>query len=80
MRFMPYSDEDMDSLHILPLAVMPLQTRGLQNANLVKNSQLRSVVELFAGKQTGSGQIEIGDLGLQFEALKDAIGNIYDAA
>ncbi len=68
---MLYSDEDMDALHILPLAVVPLQTRALQGANLVKNSRLRSVVELFAGKQTGSGQIEIGDLRLQFEALKD---------
>ena len=59
---MLYSDADMDALHILPLAVVPLQTRALQGANLVKNSRLRSVVELFAGEQTGSGQIEIGDL------------------
>ena len=68
---MPYSDEEMDSLHVLPLAVIPLETRGLQSASLVKNSQLRSVVELFAGEQTGSGQIEIADLGLEFASLKD---------
>ena len=68
---MPYSDEEMDSLHVLPLAVIPLETRGLQSASLVKNSQLRSVVELFAGERTGSGQIEIADLGLEFASLKD---------
>ena len=68
---MQYADHEMDSLHILPLAVIPLETRGLQTASLVKNSQLRSVVELFSGEQTGSGQIEIGDLGLAFTSLND---------
>jgi len=68
---MLYSERDMDSLHVLPLAVMPLQTGGLQGASLVKNSKLSSVIELFSGEQTGSGQIEISDLGLQFEALQD---------
>jgi len=63
--------ETMDTLHILPLAKVPLQTRGLQSVRLIKNSSLHSVVELFADKQTGSGQIEISDLGSRFVALND---------
>jgi len=68
---MQYSNEDMDSLHILPLTKVPLQTRGLQSVKLIKNSKLHSVVELFSGEQTGSGQIEIDDIGSRFDALKD---------
>lgn len=51
------SDPDKDSLHILPLAVVPLQTPGLAKAKLIKNSRLEGMVELFSGKETGSGQV-----------------------
>lgn len=69
---MQYSNEDMDSLHTLPLAILPFQTKALASISLVKNAQLRSVIELFSGEQTGSGQIEISDIGSRFEELKDA--------
>jgi len=55
-------DSDMDSLFILPLSIIPLQTPELRDARMVKNAQLRSVVEIFRDAQTGSGQVEIEDL------------------
>ena len=40
-------DAARDSLHILPLATVPLRTPGLRRARLIKNTRLRAVVELF---------------------------------
>lgn len=54
---------DMDSLHILPLNQLPLKTPSLKRARLVKNVRLESVIELFNDKHSGSGQVNIGDLG-----------------
>ena len=48
-------DFDRDSLHILPLSMISLETRGLQRARMIKNSRLESVVELFEGEEIGSG-------------------------
>lgn len=50
-------EEDNDSLHILPLGIVPLRTKSLRDARLVKNSHLESMVELFSDSQAGSGQI-----------------------
>ena len=60
------TDFDRDSLHILPLAIIPLETKALARARLIKNSRLKSVVELFRDKSIGSGQLEIEDLGREF--------------
>jgi hypothetical protein len=60
------SDSDMDSMFVLPLAIIPLQTPGLQSAKLIKNVRLRSVIEIFADSQTGSGQVEIEALPAMF--------------
>ncbi|MCG8510122.1 MAG: hypothetical protein MI741_12915 [Rhodospirillales bacterium] len=60
------SDVDRDSLHILPLAILPIETAALRRARLIKNVRLRSVLELFEEKQTGSGQMEISDIGKEF--------------
>jgi hypothetical protein len=49
---------DMDSMHILPLAAMPVRTPALKRARLVKNVRLESMVELFKGDDTGSGQVD----------------------
>ena len=51
------SDQDKDALHVLPLGIVPLRTPGLARARLIKNSRLDGVVELFSGKETGSGQV-----------------------
>ena len=53
---------DMDSLHVLPLSIIPLETAGLRRARLTKNYQLKSVIELYRGKFTGSGQTDPGEL------------------
>ncbi|HIC79394.1 MAG TPA: hypothetical protein EYP07_00310 [Kiloniellaceae bacterium] len=58
---------DRDSLHILPLSIVPLATPGLKRARLVKNARLEGMVELFAGAHTGSGQIAPTDLPGIFE-------------
>ena len=60
------SDFDRDSLHILPLAIIPLKTRAIARARLVKNARLESIVELFDDVETGSGQIDIEDLPKEF--------------
>ena len=60
------SDTDRDSLHILPIEILPLETTALKRARLIKNVRLQSVIELFDDKDTGSGQIDIEDLPQQF--------------
>ena len=47
----------MDSLHILPLSILPLRSAGLRKARMIKNARLESVIELFGDAETGSGQI-----------------------
>ncbi|MBT7943063.1 MAG: hypothetical protein HN719_06885 [Alphaproteobacteria bacterium] len=59
-------DTDRDSLHILPMTILPLETPALNRARLIKNVRLESVIELFTDKDTGSGQIDIEDLPQQF--------------
>ena len=59
-------DTDRDSLHILPLVIMPLETPALNRARLIKNVRLESVIELFEDKDTGSGQIDIEGLPQEF--------------
>lgn len=51
-----------DSLHVLPLSMIPLHTHGLSQATLIRNARLETVVELFKGPETGSGQIAISSL------------------
>lgn len=57
---------DRDSLHILPLSDLPIFTPGLNRARLIKNVRLESVVEMFSGKATGSGQLSVEDLPREF--------------
>jgi hypothetical protein len=58
----PIEDGDMDSLFVLPLSIIPLETPALRQARLIKNARLLSVIEMFSDVQTGSGQVEISDL------------------
>jgi hypothetical protein len=69
----PVIDSDMDSMFILPLAIIPLQTPALQSAKLIKNVRLRSVIEIFADTQTGSGQVEIESLPMMFDWPADSL-------
>ncbi len=61
---------DQDSLHVLPLATMPLKTPGLLNGVLVKNARLDSVLEVFRDKDAGSGQVGLDDLKEVFPSYK----------
>ena len=66
------SDRDRDSLHVLPLCIIPLESQLFQQMRMMKNVRLESVVELFGGMDTGSGQIKV-------EALRATYGSIPDA-
>ena len=59
-------DADKDSLYILPLSILPLVTKGLRDARLIKNVRMDAMVELFSGEATGSGQIPLQHLVLVF--------------
>lgn len=65
-ELMGIRDEDRDSLHILPLAIIPFQTPAIKRARLIKNARLHSVIELFDDPKTGSGQMEIAHIGQEF--------------
>lgn len=60
------NEADMDSLHVLPLNIIPLETPSLKRARMIKNVRLKSVIELFHDEDTGSGQIEPSDLSKMF--------------
>lgn len=68
----PIVDTDMDSLFILPLSIIPLETPALQRARMIKNQRLQGVVEFFSDIETGSGQVEVN-------ALPQAMGWDLDA-
>lgn len=59
-------DEDRDSLHVLPLFIIPFETPAIKRARLVKNARLQSMVEFFQDAKTGSGQMEIAHVGPEF--------------
>ena len=60
------ADIDRDSLYILPLSMLPIQTPALRRARLIKNVRLDSVVELFQDVGSGSGQIDVEGLPTEF--------------
>lgn len=68
-----WEDEARDSLHIMPLSTIPLETPGLQHARLIKNVRLQTVVEMFHDVQTGSGQIAPRNVAVYFESYKDEV-------
>ena len=51
-----------DSLRILPLSLVPLETAHLRSACLIKNVYLESVVEFFRDEAAGSGQVPPDEL------------------
>ena len=54
--------EQRDSLHILPLCMLPIETVVLRRASLIKNSRLETALEFFKDKESGSGQLTIKEL------------------
>ncbi len=61
MTYLP-QQADLDTLHALPLSILPIHTPVLKSARLIKNTHLESVVEFFDDVETGSGQIDIEGL------------------
>lgn len=53
----------VDALDVLPLGIMPLQTKSLRKARLVKTMRLDAVVELYGGRNGAAGLIDIDRLG-----------------
>ena len=60
-------EASLDSLHTLPLSIMPLQSPGLLKATMIKNARLESVIEMFHDAEAGSGQINLADIPNFFE-------------
>jgi hypothetical protein len=67
-RLKAREDEARDALHILPLSMIPLETPGLQQARLIKNVRLETVVEMFHDVQAGSGQVAPHHVATYFES------------
>ena len=59
-------DFEKDSLHILPLHIIPLETPGLGQSRMIKNVQFESMIEVFRDEEAGSGQIDPSRLSAMF--------------
>lgn len=68
-------EEALDSLHTLPLSIIPLQTPGLKKAFMIKNARLESVIEIFRDGTSGSGQIEPKELPGFFQDIGGALSH-----
>lgn len=53
------SDEDRNSLHTLPICILPVTTPVFRRARIVKNSRLELVIEFFSAAGCGRGQMDI---------------------
>ncbi|MDD9917330.1 MAG: hypothetical protein OXR03_29925 [Rhodospirillaceae bacterium] len=62
---------EKDSLHLLPLEIIPLQSPALSRARLVKNVRMEGMVEVFRGQGTGSGQVDPVTLEQVFDIAQD---------
>lgn len=67
------ADIDRDSLHILPLSIIPLETPGLRSARMIKNVRITSVIEMFRDHDAGSGQIDVQDMPAEMGWPDDSI-------
>lgn len=52
-------DQDRDSLHTIPISILPVETPIFKRARMVKNSRLDSVIEFFSGVGCGRGQLDV---------------------
>jgi len=68
-------DMARDSLHLLPLGILPLKTPGLKRARLVRNARMETAVEVFKANGSGSGQVHIEALPSLYVNDADAIAS-----
>ena len=66
---------DMDALHIFTFVNSAVRNLRFETCPTNKNVQLDSVLELFSGKTSGSGQVEISKIETVFD-LSDEKGEI----
>ncbi|MCW8834921.1 MAG: hypothetical protein OQJ99_00980 [Rhodospirillales bacterium] len=64
-------DADRDSLSVLPLSIIPLQTPALRRARMIKNAHLETVIEFFSDKEGGSGQIPVFEISSALDWPRD---------
>ena len=67
------NNREKDSLYILPLSIIPLETPSLKRARILKDARLEGVVELFHDEDTGSGRLDPSQLNQVFEWPKDPV-------
>lgn len=60
------SNADRDSLFSMPLCIVPLDTQELASARIIKNARLESVVEIIGDDESGSKQLAVQDLPMEF--------------
>jgi len=64
--------EDLDTLHILPMSIIPFENRSLVHARMIKNARLHSMIELFRDDDAGSGQMTVDAAARQLREEMDA--------
>jgi hypothetical protein len=62
------NDGDRDSLHTLPLGLLPLNMPSLLRAKMLKDNHMRTMVEMFTSGSGASGRMEV-------EALESVFDN-----
>lgn len=65
-------EQDLDSLHIMPMSIIPFENRSLSRARLIKNARLQSMIELFQDEDSGSGQMTLDAAARQLREEADA--------
>lgn len=55
-------EDPRDTLHMLPMSILPIDTKVLRRACLVKNTKLETAVEMFSDSDSGSGHLYPNDL------------------
>ena len=60
------ADFDRNSLHTLPLSVVPIRLPSLRKARLIKTVRLDTAIEMFSGTNTGTGLLDIGGVEREF--------------
>ena len=78
---------EMDSLHILPLGIIPFETSGVKRAKLVKNAQVQSVIEAFNEEGVGQAQVDVrhaagffgweGGAGMKDRSILEQLAKLY---
>ena len=64
--------QDLDTLHILPMSIIPFENRSLNRARLIKNARLQTMIELFQDEDAGSGQMTVDAAARQLRDQSEA--------